>query len=109
MSGYVVRNTTVKATLTPKAPARKSRTVETAEYAAFGRRMLRAWARRVGDGDPHDLTELLATSKALDTLIREAVTAQRAVYGTSWTTIGAAAGTTRQAAQQRWGGNREPG
>lgn len=81
-----------------------SRTVETAEYAAFGRRMLRSWARRVGDGNPEDLTELLATAKALDALIAEAVTAQRAAYQTSWTEIGRAAGTTRQAAQQRWGG-----
>jgi len=77
--------------------------VETAEYAAFGRRMLRAWARRVGDGDPDDLAELLETARALDALIREAVTEQRAVYGTSWAAIGRAAGTTRQAAQQRWG------
>lgn len=79
------------------------RTVETAEYAAFGRRMLRAWAQRVGDGDPDDLTELLATAKALDALIADAVTVQRATYQTSWTAIGRAAGTTRQAAQQRWG------
>lgn len=84
------------------APQRKAK-VETAAYAAFGRRMLRAWAARVGDGDPDDLTELLTTAKALDALIGQAVTEQRARYGTSWTAIGRAAGTTRQAAQQRWG------
>ena len=59
--------------------------------------------RRVGDGDPDDLTALLETARALDALIREAVVEQRQNYGTSWTAIGRAAGTTRQAAQQRWG------
>jgi hypothetical protein len=67
------------------------------------RRMLASWFRRVGEGDPSDLTDLLEASKQLDTGIRAAVAAQRANYGTSWADIGWAAGITRQAAQQRWG------
>ena len=42
------RPDTVKATLTPKRPRRLG---ENHEYAAFARRILRAYARRVGDGD----------------------------------------------------------
>jgi len=39
---------TVKARLTPKRPRRQ---VENDEYGAFVRRILRAYSRRVGDGD----------------------------------------------------------
>ena len=93
------RGSAVKDRLT----TRPRRVVETSEYAAFGRRMLSAWSRRVADGDPDDLTEMLTMSRALDALLREAVRGQRSRHGTSWASIGQAAGTTRQAAQQRWG------
>jgi hypothetical protein len=76
---------------------------ETPEFAQMMRRMLASWIRRVGDGDPGDLTDLLVASNELDAGIQAAVTEQRATYGTSWAAIGRAAGITRQAAQQRWG------
>jgi len=79
------------------------RVYENDEYAEMMRRMLTGWFRRCADGDPNDLTELLDASKLLDQGIRSAVEGQRARFGTSWTEIGAAAGITRQAAQQRWG------
>lgn len=74
------------------------------EYAAMMGRMLRAYSRRVGDADPEDLAEMLAVHAEFGAAIQGAVTAQRARYGTSWADIGKAAGITRQAAQQRWGG-----
>jgi hypothetical protein len=67
--------------LTPKRPGRQ---VENDEYGAFVRRGLRAYARRVGDGDV------------------EAVKGLRAC-GYSWAEIGSRLGITRQAAQQRCG------
>jgi hypothetical protein len=91
------RDSTVKATLTVVRAHR-----ENPEYAAMMGRMLAAWTRRVADGDPGDLTDLLTAARLLDEGIRAAVTGQRATYGTSWAAIGEAAGVTRQAAQQRW-------
>jgi hypothetical protein len=76
---------------------------ETHEYAAMMRRMLAAWTRRVADGDPSDLSDLLTAMTLLEEGVQAAVTGQRATYGTSWAVIGEAAGITRQAAQQRWG------
>ena len=89
----------VKATLTPKRPRRQ---VENDEYGAFARRILRAYARRVGDGDVEALTLMVGLADELDTAIAESVKGLRA-RGYSWAEIGARLGITRQAAQQRWG------
>jgi hypothetical protein len=90
---------TVKATLTSK---RAGRLVENDDYAAFARRILRAYARRVADGDVEALTLMLGLSAEIDTAIGQAVTGLRA-FGYSWADIGSRLGITRQAAQQRWG------
>jgi hypothetical protein len=90
---------TVKATLTPNRPGRA---VENDEYGAFARRVLRAYARRVADGDVEALTLMLGLSAEIDTAIAQAVTGLRA-FGYSWAEIGSRLGITRQAAQQRWG------
>ena len=90
---------TVKATLTPD---RAARVVENDEYAAFARRVLRAYARRVADGDVEALTLMLGLSAEIDTAIAQAVTGLRG-SGYSWAEIGSRLGITRQAAQQRWG------
>jgi hypothetical protein len=86
----------------PLTPNRAGRVVENDEYAAFARRVLRAYARRVADGDVEALTLLLGLSAEIDTAIGQAVTGLRA-FGYSWAEIGARLGITRQAAQQRWG------
>jgi hypothetical protein len=91
---------TVKTTLTPH---RAVRVRENDEYAAFTRRILRAYARRVADGDVEALTLMLGLSAEIDTAIGQAVTGLRA-FGYSWAEIGSRLGVTRQAAQQRWGG-----
>ena len=51
-------------------PDRAPRVVENDEYAAFARRVLRAYARRVADGDVEALTLMLALSAEIDPLAR---------------------------------------
>ena len=86
----------------PLTPNRAGRLVENGEYAAFARRVLRAYARRVADGDVEALTVMLGLSAEIDTAISQAVTGLRE-FGYSWAEIGSRLGITRQAAQQRWG------
>ena len=90
---------TVKSQLTSK---RARRLVENDDYAAFTRRILRAYARRVADGDVEALIVMTGLAQEIDTAIGQAVTGLRA-FGYSWAEIGTRLGITRQAAQQRWG------
>ena len=90
---------TVKTTLTPKRPGRVR---ENDEYAAFTRRVLRAYARRVATGDVEALTLMTDLADEIDSAISQAVKGLRA-FGYSWAEIGSRLGITRQAAQQRWG------
>jgi hypothetical protein len=84
--------------------------IETAEatgrerrgYAAFVRRVLRAYSRRVGDGDVEALSLIVGLADELDAAMAEAVSGLRA-HGYSWAEIGLRLGISRQAAQQRWG------
>lgn len=66
------------------------------------RRMIAAAGRRVADADEVELGTLLGMRHDLDNAIAEAVKGQRR-RGVSWAFIASASGTTRQAAQQRWG------
>ena len=92
----------VKARLTAN---RRRDVVENDEYAAFTRRVLRAYARRVAGGDIEALTAMVTLADHLETAIRIAVIGLRE-HGYSWTDIAARLGITRQAAHQRWGGDR---
>lgn len=76
---------------------------ETPEYAQMIGRMIRAYGRRVGDADPEDLADMLALRDAFDEAVADAVHLQRSRHGRSWADIATATGTTRQAAQMRWG------
>lgn len=87
----------------PSKPRRRD-VVENDEYAAFVRRILRAYARRVATGDVEALTAMVGLSNLLDETIGQAVTGLRA-HGYSWAEIGTRLGISRQAAQQRWGGD----
>ncbi len=73
-----------------------------AAFAAFARRIMRAMARRCADADVEDLADLITLSGEVDNAIVVAVTGLRA-QGHSWADIARATGTSRQAAQQRWG------
>jgi hypothetical protein len=85
--------------LTPK---RRQPVTENSEYAAFARRVLRAYSRRVAVGDVESLTDLISLVDDINDAIGQAVRGLRDA-GYSWAEIGSRLGITRQAAQQRWG------
>ena len=87
----------------PSKPRRRD-VVENDEYAAFVRRIIRAFARRVATGDVEALSDMVALSTQLDESIGDAVKGLRA-HGYSWTEIADRLGISRQAAHQRWGGD----
>ena len=92
-----------QATVNKHLTAGRTRTaVENPEYAAFARRILKAYARRVATGDIEALALMAELADTIDTSIRDAVTGLRE-HGYSWADIGSRLGVTRQAAQQRWG------
>ena len=97
------RDSGVKQRLTPK---RRSRVVENDEYAGFLRRVTRAFGRRIAAGDIDALADAAILSRQLDITIKTAITGLRQ-RGYSWADIGLQLGVTRQAAQQRWGGEPE--
>ena len=76
---------------------------ENSEYTAFARRIIRAHGRRVANGDPVDLAELVGLRADMDQVIRQAVHGMRETHGYSWADIGRELGMTRQAAQQQYG------
>ena len=84
--------------MTSKRPGRH---VENDEYGAFVRRVLRAYSRRVGDGDGEALVLLVGLAEEIDAAMAEAVTGLHA-HGYFWSEIGARLGISRQAVQQRW-------
>jgi hypothetical protein len=96
----VHRPSSVNRSLTPKRPRR---VVENDEYAAFLRRVIAAYSRRVGSGDIDAIADMAALADHLDTAIGDAIMGLRAI-GYSWADIAARLDVTRQAVQQRWGG-----
>lgn len=91
--GFIVRDA-----LTAK---RRRRHVENDDYAAFVRRILRAYAARVALGDIDAVADMVAIGRELDDLIQEAVDGLRD-RGYSWADIGRRVGTSKQAAHERW-------
>ena len=76
--------------------------MENDQYADFLRRALHGYTRRVGQGDIDAIASFSALVAEASEQLTEAVFLLR-VRGYSWTDIGIRLGTTRQAAQQRWG------
>jgi hypothetical protein len=89
----------VKKPLTPKRPYR---VVENDEYAAFLRRVIRAYSRRVASGDIEAITTMVHLADHLEDATRQAINELNA-FGYSWADIAMRLGITRQGAQQRWG------
>ncbi len=88
---------------TDRRPIRRPRrVVENDDFAAFAARIVSAHGRRVAAGDIEALAALSDLSAQVDAAITTAVTGLRA-HGYSWADIGRRLGTSRQAAQQRWG------
>ncbi|WP_336630762.1 MULTISPECIES: hypothetical protein [unclassified Microbacterium] len=77
------------------------REVDTLAMLAFARRIIRAVGVRVADSDEFELAELVSIRDDLEAAIQVAIDGQRSV-GRSWAYIGAALGTSRQAAQARY-------
>ena len=94
----------VRADLTPD---RERTTVENKEFAAFAKRIVRAFSRRVAQGDVEALADLLTFAKDLDGAIQDAVDGLRE-FGYTWSEIANRAGTTKQTACERWGSKRTP-
>jgi len=94
----------VKKPLTPKRPYRA---VENDEYAAFLRRVINAYSRRVASGDIEAITAMAALADHLEDATRQAITGLRE-FGYSWADIALRLGITRQGAQQRWGDTPPP-
>ena len=94
----------VKKPLTPK---RRYRVVENDEYAAFLRRVIRAYSRRVAAGDIEAIATMANLADHLEDATRQAITGLRQ-SGYSWADIAMRLGITRQGAQQRWGETPEP-
>jgi DNA segregation ATPase FtsK/SpoIIIE, S-DNA-T family len=88
----------VKPALTRK---RTRRHVESDEYAAFTRRVLRGYARRIAAGDIDAIADLGGLLGDVETALSRAVTGLRD-SGYSWAEIGLRLGVTRQAVHQRW-------
>jgi hypothetical protein len=93
---------TVKPNLTQN---RRRDVIENDDFAAFSRRVIKAHGRRVATGDVEALRDLVALSVVFDDAITNAVKGLRG-YGYSWSEIAARLGVTKQATQQRWGGDR---
>jgi hypothetical protein len=85
----------------PLTPKRRRRVVENDEYAAFLRRVINAYSRRVASGDIEAITGMAALAGHLEDATRHAITGLRQ-FGYSWADIAARLGITRQGAQQRW-------
>ncbi len=86
----------------PFTPKRPKRVIENDEYAAFLRRVIEAYSRRVASGDIEAIAGMAALADHLEDATRQAITGLRA-FGYSWADIAARLGITRQGAQQRWG------
>lgn len=89
--------------LTPRRRARPARVVENDDFARFVSRVVHAYGRRVAAGDVEGLRDLVALDAVVHACTRSAVTGLRG-EGFSWSEIADRLGTTRQNAQQRWGG-----
>lgn len=84
----------------PKLSRSKAKTND--EYAAFARRTIRAYARRVAAGDIEALAALVGLADEVEAAAQSAVSGLHSEWGYSWTEIAARLDVTRQAARQRW-------
>jgi hypothetical protein len=92
------RKNTVKGNLTPNP---RKRRVENDEYCAFARRVLRAYGRRIADGDIDAVIELKDLLNETEAILGRSVIGLHSL-GYSWAEIGKRLGVTRQAAHERW-------
>jgi hypothetical protein len=65
--------------------------------------MIKAYARRVGEGDVEELPRMIDMYRVLDEALAEIAVPGLRDFGYSWGEIAKRTGTSRQGAQQRWG------
>ena len=87
-----------------RVPRHRRNVVENDDYAAFTQRIIAAHGRRIARGDIEGLATLAGLADDIHTALQDAITGLRA-HGFSWNDIATRLGITRQAAQQRWGGD----
>ena len=90
---------TIDSRMTPRK--RPRRYVDTRDFLRMVARMMGAAGIRLAESDAEYFTELAELQCQLDELLVDAVRGFRQ-SGMTWQEIGDAAGTTRQAAHQRW-------
>lgn len=76
-------------------------TVETLDYVAFAKRVIRGAGKRVAQGYGRELAELLSLRDEVESAIATAVGGMRE-QGHSWQYIADGLGITRQSAHQRY-------
>lgn len=81
---------------------------EAPELAAAARRMMRALAVRATEGDTEAIEQLAQLQADLQAALGAAVAGSRSRVGYSWADVAQLVGTTRQAAQQRFGSAEPP-
>jgi hypothetical protein len=81
------------------------REVETADFVAFARRIIRAAGERAAHADDWELAELAGLRVDLEAAIARGVAGLRE-QGHSWQYIGDALDIRRQSAQERYGDKR---
>jgi hypothetical protein len=97
-----------KTTASTVRRGRGKRTTQNAEYVAFTRRILRAYARRVALGDLEALRAMTTLASDVDAATRDAITGlRRRRY--SWSDIAAQLGVSTHVAQMRWGASTDRG
>lgn len=74
------------------------------EFAAFGRRIVRAFTRRVAGGDVEGLAALAQLAADAETALGEAARALVEQEGYSWADVARVLGTSRQNAHKRFAG-----
>lgn len=79
--------------------------VETAEYGDMMVRMVRAYGKRVSEGDDIDLARLSEFVKIAQDQLGFAARSQASIW--SWDRVGAILGITRQAAFKRFGSKKK--
>jgi hypothetical protein len=103
----------VRSTLTPARRRRRRRETENPDYAAFIRRILRAYTRRIAAGDLEALGELARLRDELNGHLTDAVAGLRHEPNSySWAQIADALGVSGPTAFERFrkvGGTRRPG
>jgi hypothetical protein len=94
-----------KNTVKPGLRAKRAkRTTENSDFDAFARRILRAYGRRVADGDVEALRSLAQLSAELEAATRLAVAGlKNGPHAYSWAEIADRLGVSRQAVQMRYG------